>query len=382
MSGRPVDEEVPEAGEDASFDVSPEVLRQLMASGNSQLVEALQRSLNKMVGQSSGYIEGLPAPVRTRIQYLSELDGERAELHERFREEKRALEDKYDKLYTPLYDKRAQIVNGLAEAPENETEEGKAAAAAEAEAVPAGVPDFWMTALRNAMEEETITDKDAEVLSYCTDVRCERFHEESGEDEEEGFRLVFTFRENPFFTNSQLVKTYHMDEEDDMLRKIETSNVSWKAGKDVTVKVLKKKPKPGAKGGGKIQTKTEVVPSFFRWFTEVPEVPDEDEEADFTQEEMEALEEDMQADFEIAEMIKEKVIPEAAGFFTGEALADYEDDEDEDEDDDEESDEEDGDGDDEDDDDDSGEDEGEAKRMPRTGGAADAKEQPQECKQQ
>jgi hypothetical protein len=45
----------------------------------------LQRSLNKMVGQSSGYIESLPAPVRTRIQYLSELDGERAELHERFR---------------------------------------------------------------------------------------------------------------------------------------------------------------------------------------------------------------------------------------------------------------------------------------------------------
>jgi hypothetical protein len=35
-------------------------------------------------------------------------------------------------------------------------EEGKAAAAAEAEAVPAGVPDFWMTALRNAMEEETV----------------------------------------------------------------------------------------------------------------------------------------------------------------------------------------------------------------------------------
>jgi hypothetical protein len=38
----------------------------------------------------------------------------------------------------------------------------------------------------------------------------------------QGFRLVFTFRENPFFTNSQLVKTYHMDEEDDMLRKIES----------------------------------------------------------------------------------------------------------------------------------------------------------------
>lgn len=38
----------------------------------------------------------------------------------------------------------------------------------------------------------------------------------------------------------------------------------------MTVKVLKKKAKPGAKG--KPQTKTESVESFFRWFTEVPEV--------------------------------------------------------------------------------------------------------------
>lgn len=45
----------------------------------------LQRSLKGMVGQSSGYIESLPAPVRTRIDYLKELDGERAELFERYR---------------------------------------------------------------------------------------------------------------------------------------------------------------------------------------------------------------------------------------------------------------------------------------------------------
>lgn len=359
---------------DADFDVSPEVLRQLMASGNQQLVEALQRSLNGMVGTSSGFIESLPAPVRTRIEYLKELDGERMELFERYREERRALEEKYERLYAPLYSKRSEVVNGTAEAPENETEEGKAAAAAEAEAVPAGVPDFWMIALRNAMEEETITDKDAEVLSYCTDVRCEKFHEE----DDEGFRLIFAFRENPFFTNSQLVKTYHLSDEDDMmLQKIETSGVSWKAGKDVTVKVLKKKPKPGSKGSGKPQTKTEPVESFFRWFTEVPELPEEGEEEDLTQEEMEALEEDMQGDFEIAEMIKEKVVPEATAWFTGEALIDFEG-EDEDEEDEEE---EEGEEDEEEEEDDDSEDEGDAKRAPAAP-AADAKEQPQECKQQ
>lgn len=27
-----------------------------------------------------------------------------------------------------------------------------------------------------------VTDKDAEVLSYCTDVRCERFHDEDGDE--------------------------------------------------------------------------------------------------------------------------------------------------------------------------------------------------------
>lgn len=36
-------------------------------------------------------------------------------------------------------------------------EEGKQAAAAAEEEVPKGVPDFWMIALRNAMEEETVS---------------------------------------------------------------------------------------------------------------------------------------------------------------------------------------------------------------------------------
>lgn len=37
------------------------------------------------------------------------------------REERRALEEKYEKLYTPLYDRRRDVINGAAEAPENET---------------------------------------------------------------------------------------------------------------------------------------------------------------------------------------------------------------------------------------------------------------------
>lgn len=43
-----------------------------------------------------------------------------------------------------------------------------------------------------------ITEKDAEALAFCTDVRCEELDTE----EEKGFKLTFDFAENPFFSNT------------------------------------------------------------------------------------------------------------------------------------------------------------------------------------
>lgn len=50
-------------------------------------------------------------------------------------------------------------------------EEGKAAAAAEADEVPAGVPDFWMVAIRNALEEDAVHL----CLLVCFDLNCFRW---------------------------------------------------------------------------------------------------------------------------------------------------------------------------------------------------------------
>lgn len=47
-------------------------------------------------------------------------------------------------------------------------EEGKAAAAAEADEVPAGVPDFWMVAIRNALEEDAVRPH----FLFCFDLKC------------------------------------------------------------------------------------------------------------------------------------------------------------------------------------------------------------------
>ena len=54
----------------------------------------------------------------------------------------------------------------------------------------------------------------------------------------QGFRLIFTFSENPYFSNRELVKTYYMvDEVDPVLEKPEGTQIQWKEGKDPTIKV-------------------------------------------------------------------------------------------------------------------------------------------------
>lgn len=63
-----------------------------------------------------------------------------------------------------------------------------------------------------------------------------------------------------------LTKTYIMlDDDEPVLEKSEGSTIDWLPGKNVTVKVLKKKPKKGSTA--KPQTKTEQVDSFFNFFS-------------------------------------------------------------------------------------------------------------------
>lgn len=47
-----------------------------------------------------------------------------------------------------------------------------------------------------------VTDKDEPILEHLTDIQVEYL---DGEDET-GFRLVFTFAPNPFFSNDKLVR--------------------------------------------------------------------------------------------------------------------------------------------------------------------------------
>merc|ERR1712168_964643 len=98
--------------------------------------------------------------------------------------------------------------------------------------------------------------------------------------------------------------------------------IDWKKGKNVTQKLVKKKQKQ--KGGTQVRFVTKAVKtaSFFNFF-DPPDIENEDE----LDEETEEL---LAADFEIGDFFRQRLIPKAVLFFTGEAI-DFEDSDDEDE---------------------------------------------------
>ena len=99
-----------------------------------------------------------------------------------------------------------------------------------------------------------------------------------------------------------------------------------------THQVLRKKNKK-SKSRGPPMTKTEKCESFFNFFS--PPDPqellgmDEEDEEDVDEEEMEAPQDALQEDYEIGCIIKDKIIPHAVSWFTGEAIEDEEYDEEE-----------------------------------------------------
>jgi nucleosome assembly protein 1-like 1 len=241
--------------EEAGFAAAASIFAQ-----NPKLVQMIQGKLGSLVGRSSGYIESLPAPVRRRVAGLKGVQKEHSKLEAEFQEEVLQLEKKYFAKFTPLYEKRAKIVNGATEPTEEEIKAGEEDEEKEdtkdaadettkqgesSEAV-AGIPEFWLSAMKNQGSlAEMITDRDEAALKHLTDVRMEYL-------DKPGFRLIFEFAENEFFTNQVITKTYFYQNEsgyggDFIYDHAEGDKIDWKAGKDLTVRIESKKQRNKSK---------------------------------------------------------------------------------------------------------------------------------------
>ncbi|KAK9463559.1 uncharacterized protein V1516DRAFT_668099 [Lipomyces oligophaga] len=304
---------------------------------NPQLISMIEGRLGGLIGRSSGYIESLPAPVQERVSGLKGLQKDIDSLERDFQKELRELEKKFAGLYKPIFARRAQIVAGEIEPTSEEIEAGKDEDEDEDEEkdedekdeddedeekivspIPAdakGIPEFWLTALKNMPSMvDVITDRDEEALKFLTDIRSELL-------EELGFKLYFDFSENEFFENKTLSKTYvykestEAGEMDYLYDHAVGDKIQWKPEQDLTVRIEKRKQRNKHTKATRIVKKVIHTDSFFNFFSPPlmeSEYADEDEIP-------EDLEERLMFDYQLGEDLKDKLIPRAVLWYTGEA---------------------------------------------------------------
>ncbi|OLY82538.1 putative nucleosome assembly protein [Smittium mucronatum] len=336
---------------------------------NPALSQLLQSRLGNLAGSPSEYIQKLPKVVRDRLAGLQLLQSQHTELEAQFHNEILELEKKYNTLYKPLYTRRYNIISGAEEPSAEEIESGEklllemdpdAQVAIteldsndqpieENQAEVKGIDSFWLTALQNHPQtQEMITENDSKALEFLEDLQISYL--EPGP----GFQVIFKFRENPYFTNSELVKSYHYTQSkisgELVFASSESSKIQWKPEMDLTTTVETKKQRHKTTNKTRIVKKTVPTESFFNFFETIA-IPNDEDDSEEAEESRERLE----ADYELGEEIKEKIVPRAIDWFTGKALEyedyndeefdddlyDEEDDEDEDDDEDDEDDDED-----------------------------------------
>ncbi|KAI6755324.1 hypothetical protein HG531_004430 [Fusarium graminearum] len=286
---------------------------------NPKLIQMIQGRLGSLVGQSSGYIESLPAPVRRRVAGLKGIQKDHSKLEAEFQEEVLQLEKKYFAKFSPLYEKRSAIINGKSEPTEDEIKAGEeddeevddddAATKSETKSdVPdnvSGIPEFWLSAMKNQISlAEMITDRDEAALKHLTDIRMEYL-------DKPGFRLIFEFAPNDFFSNTTITKTYYYQNEsgyggDFIYDHAEGDKIDWSPGKDLTVRVESKKQRNKNTKQTRIVKKTVPTESFFNFFSP-PKAPTDDDDEDAESD----IEERLELDYQLGEDIKEKLIPRA-----------------------------------------------------------------------
>lgn len=336
-------EQVPVKGKGQAFDfsvASPGVAN-LISGGDPNFLQKLQDKISaSLAAAASDFLETLSEPVKGRVYVLKELHEQRKKLETEFKKEYEALQAKYRALYKPLYDERKAIVAGekepsaeeieaarttqeekkkkeQAEAGVEEQPKTEKAAPAEAAEDVKGVPGFWLQALKYHVDlREMVEPEDEPALMHLTDISWHPLPENPV-----SFVLEFHFSPNEFFEETVLAKTYHMQENPESgdlhFSRVDSPTITWKSGKNLCVKqVTKQQRKKGNRRGKGPQTRTITVEepcnSFFHFFNPEaflnlqPEIPEED---------YDQFRED---DYVMGTEIKDRLIPYAVLYYTGE----------------------------------------------------------------
>uniref|UniRef100_A0A5B6ZX19 Putative NAP1-related protein 2 n=1 Tax=Davidia involucrata TaxID=16924 RepID=A0A5B6ZX19_DAVIN len=195
------------------------------------------------------------------IEKLQEIQDELEKINEEASDKVLEIEQKYNEIRKPVYDKRNDIIKSI--------------------------PDFWLTAfLSHPALGGLLTERDQKIFKHLSSLEVEDF-----KDVKLGYSITFNFNPNPYFEDTKLTKTFTFLDEG--TTKITATSIKWKEGMGVPNGVAYEKK--GSK-------RPHAEESFFTWFSETQQKDDMDEIHD-----------------EIAEIIKEDLWPNPLTYFNNEA---------------------------------------------------------------
>ncbi|KAK6123231.1 hypothetical protein DH2020_043022 [Rehmannia glutinosa] len=132
------------------------------------------------------------------IEKLQEIQDELEKINEEASEKVLEVEQKYNEIRKPAYDKRNDIIKSI--------------------------PDFWLTAfMSHPALSELLTEEDQKIFKYLNNLEVEDF-----KDVKSGYSITFIFSPNPYFEDTKLTKTFTFLEEG--ITKINATSIKWKEG--------------------------------------------------------------------------------------------------------------------------------------------------------
>nr|XP_020732070.1 protein SET-like [Odocoileus virginianus texanus] len=175
----------------------------------------------------------LPKEVKEQQEAIKHIDKVQNEIHrlnEQASEEILKVEQKYNKLCQPFFQKRSKLTVKVRNL---------------------GVTTY----VKHPQVSALLGEEDEEVLHYLTRVEVTEF-----EDIKSGYRIDFYFDENPYFKNKLVSKGSHLNKSGDLSSK--STEIKWKLGKDL----MKQSSQTQNQASRKRQH--EEPESFFTWFSD------------------------------------------------------------------------------------------------------------------
>ncbi|KAL0421915.1 UNVERIFIED_CONTAM: NAP1-related protein 2 [Sesamum latifolium] len=214
------------------------------------------------VKEENGGTEHIDRELVLSIEKLQEIQDELEKINEEASEKVLEVEQKYNKIRKPVYDKRNDIIKTI--------------------------PDFWLTAfMSHPALSELLTEEDQKIFKYLSNLEVK-----DCEDVKSGYSIAFHFKPNPYFEDTKLTKTFTFLEEG--TTKITATTIKWKEGMGISNGVAEEK---------KGNKRSHAEESFFSWFSDTQHSGDIDEIQDE----------------QVAEIIKDDLWPNPLTYFNNEA---------------------------------------------------------------